>query len=130
MAQGSDLLKSVTGRYWVYDNSVWDSDHKVIYTFLERVNEGQVIAKGSGFYFDDNGSFQEVADPAKIGGKPCSGNWEDQGNNMLKVTCGGKVWHYHILEIKEGAMVLSITSDTTPHAQKKDKASFHRRHRS
>lgn len=113
-AQGTDMMRSVTGRYWVYDNSVWDADHNVVYTFLERMNEGQVLAKGTGIYLDDTGLFKEVADTTKIGGKPCSGSWQRENDHSLKVNCGGSIWYYTILELKEGAMVLRITKQPLP----------------
>ena len=129
MAQADKLLSQVAGRYWAYDNSVWDKDHNVIYTFVERVNEGQVIAKGSGILLDNGGIFREVADPAKIGGKPCTGTWEAQQNDVIKVACGGKTWYYHLLQLKEGNLVLSITNSVSPHAQTKDKASSRHPHK-
>lgn len=110
-AQTNDVFENLTGRYWVYDNSVWDNNGKSVHTFLERVNEGQVLAKGTGFYLDDRGTFQEVADEKKIGGKPCSGTWTKENANTMKVICGGKVWHYKIVQHKEGTLLLMVDGE-------------------
>lgn len=120
-AQDKDMMKQITGRYWVYENSVWDAQGKAVHTFLERVNEGQVLAKGTGLYFDDDGTFKEVADEKKIGSKPCSGNWVLEKDKMLKVVCGGKIWHYEILQLKEGTMLVHINGGAKKAAGKSKK---------
>jgi len=121
-AQNKDIVQQVLGVYWAYENSVWDANHNPIHTFVERVNEGQVIAKGSGILFDDNGIFREAADETKIGGKPGTGTWVREGDSTLKVTYKGEVWRYKILEVKDGAMVVSIISSRQRVPKSKPKA--------
>src|SRR5882762_8752829 len=83
-AQQSELLKQVVGQYWGYENSVWDSTKTSVHTFLLKMNEGQVQAKGTGMFFEENGTFTEIADVTKIGGaKPCKGTWVAENSNTL-----------------------------------------------
>lgn len=121
-AQNNGILQQVTGKYWAYENSVWDANKNPVHTFVERVNEGQVIAKGSGILFDNDGIFREAADETKIGSKPGTGTWVREGDSTLKVTYKGEVWHYKILQVKDGTMVVSINGSKQRQPSSKPKS--------
>jgi len=108
-AQEADMLKAVPGKYWAYENSVWDAKKNSIHTFLQKQNEQEVIMKGTGIFFDENGTFREIADPQKISGsQPCTGKWEPENKTTLRVNCGGKIWHYKVVKVKDNALLLMI----------------------